>query len=120
MVRFALKKGFMERNGIRASICDQSYFGAGSHPVMHFHSWDWQGYPDCVYPEIPAFRCNTPLEEYCVPPDAEYEIIGMLTGEIIVRIFAKQMKDTPVLEWAFPHPDTIADPIYKDFARGLW
>lgn len=111
-VRTKLNRGWMERNGIKARLDVQSHFGPGANPVMHF------GTKDC-YPEESAVKCNTRPDDFACPPDAEYQIEKTGEGEIFIRIFVKEMPDSPVLEWIFPSAVNALDNTYKEFVRGL-
>jgi len=115
MARQSLHKGWMERNGIRACLEDNSYFGPGLRAVMHFDETCWHEYNGYSYPEVAAIACSTPVEDYCVPPDADYEIVRQDGGLVMIRIFAKQMPGSPVLEWIFPDPRIEIEALYKDF-----
>lgn len=105
----------LSESGIRACLSDQSYFYSGRYPVMHFHEDDWHQY-GCLYPEIAAIAYHTKVQEFCFPPDALYRMERSRRGNIIVKIYAKEMPRTPVLVWVFPNPSgKKAKKIYRSF-----
>lgn len=112
--RLPLDNGWMCKNGIWAYLDDKANLDSRPYAIMHFSEAQWQTHNGC-YPEVMAIECRTNLHEFCMPPDAEYEIERLAGGEIVVRIFAKQMLDTPVLEWVFPNPYDAVEDIYKAF-----
>ncbi|OGI31951.1 MAG: hypothetical protein A3G09_03265 [Candidatus Moranbacteria bacterium RIFCSPLOWO2_12_FULL_48_12] len=109
----------MERNGVRACLVDESYFAPGYYASMHFSEKQWQDYDVC-YPEVGASQTHAPVENFCMPPQAEYELERLSSGEIAIRIFAREMPKTPVMEWIFPSPDDVRhEGIYGGFMRGV-
>ncbi len=111
--RKKLDKGRMARNGIMAYLTTQSYFSNGVNPVMHFDGrFEY-------YPEESAARCVTRDSDFACPPNAEYEIDKIGNGEIVVKIFVKEMPGSPVLEWIFPSAKNATDETYKEFIADL-
>lgn len=117
MIRATLKNGWMDCGGVLARLEDISYFSQGICASLHFSSDDWSSF-SCSYPEVLAVECCTPIEHFCYPSQADYEIERMPDGRIAIRIFAKEMPRSPVLKWIFPNPDEVPEGrngIYRTF-----
>jgi hypothetical protein len=115
--------GAIVLNGIKIFIGERSYFGHMEEllPVMHFEEGDWGPLNDGEpYPEVWAIWTRKP-DEFCLPPGAKWEMEGnSRTGEILCRIYAKEMPGSPVMECGFPNPNILGvENIYRVAMRGL-
>ena len=110
----------ISRNGICITLQSLSHFSPGRYATMHFVRKGGDQMGDNPYSEVLAEECITPIENFCAPDDAKFEITRGKGGRIVIKVFTKEMPGYPVLHWVFPNPDTEYEKIYQEFCYGLY